>query len=96
MQNSSVGAGAGVICLGVVHMEEGVEVRAQVEVGREEVGEGETHGQSQNEEATRNKRSTAHGGWHEYEVTRASRHLGHAMSMHRIRRVQSMCMKNDV
>ena len=31
-------------CLGVVHMEEGVQVRVQVEVGREEQGEGETHG----------------------------------------------------
>ena len=38
-QDSSVGGGARVICLGVVHMEEGV----QIEVGREEAGEGETH-----------------------------------------------------
>ena len=74
-QDSSVGGGAGVICLGAVHMEEGVQVRVQVEVGREEAGEGETHGESQNEDATRNKRSTAHHGWHEYGVTRACRHL---------------------
>ena len=63
------------IALAFVHMEEGVQVRVHVEVGREEIGEGETHGESQNEEATRNKRSTAHHGWHEYEVTRACRHL---------------------
>ena len=44
-------------------MEEGVQVRVQVEVGREKVGEGQTNGESQNEEATRNKRSTAHHGW---------------------------------
>ena len=63
-QDSSFGGGAGNDCLGVVHMEEGVQARVQVEVGREEQGEGETHGESQNEEATRNKRSTAHHGWH--------------------------------
>ena len=64
-QDSSFGGGAGVICLSVVHMEEGVQVRVQVEAERENVGEGETHGESQNEEATRNTRSTAHHGWHE-------------------------------
>ena len=74
-QDSSVGGDAEVICLGVVHMEEWVQDRVQVEVGREKVGEGETHGKSQNEEATRNKRSTAHHGWHEYGVMRACRHL---------------------
>ena len=80
-QDSSVGGGAGVICLGVVHMEEGVQVRVQVEVGREEVGDREIHGESQNEEATKNRRSTAHHGWHEYGMTRACRHLSHAVSM---------------
>ena len=74
-QDSSVGGDAGNDCLGVVHMEEGVQVRVQVEVGSEEQGEGETHGDSQNEETTRNKRSTAHHGWHEDGVTRACRHL---------------------
>ena len=44
----------GVIALGVVHMEEGVQVRVQVEVGREEQSEGDTHGESQNEETKRN------------------------------------------
>ena len=65
-QDSSVGGGAGNDCLGagndclgVVHMEEGVQVRVQEEVGREEQGERETHGESQNGETTRNKRSTA-------------------------------------
>ena len=33
-----------VICLGVIHMEEKVQDRVQVEVGREEQGEEETHG----------------------------------------------------
>ena len=49
-QDSSVGGGAGDNCLGVVHMEEGVQVSVQVEVGREEEGDRETHGESQNEE----------------------------------------------
>ena len=53
-QDSSVGGDAGYVCLGVVHMEEGVQVKVQVEVGREKQGEGETHGESQDEEATRN------------------------------------------
>ena len=52
-QDSSVGGGAGVTCLGVVHMEEGVQDRVQVEVGREEQGEGETHGKGQSEEQTK-------------------------------------------
>ena len=43
-QKLSIGGGAGYDFLGVVHMEEGVQVRVQVEVGREEQGEGETHG----------------------------------------------------
>ena len=42
-QDSSVGGGTGHNCL--VHMEKGVQVRVQVEVGREEQGEGETHGE---------------------------------------------------
>ena len=61
--------------MGVVQMEEGVWLGVQVEVGREEQGEGETHGKGQSEEQTRNKRSTAHHGWHEDGVTRACRHL---------------------
>ena len=65
-QHSSVGRGAGNDCPGVVRMEEGVQVRALVKVEREEQGEGETHRENQNEETTRNKRSTAHHGWHEY------------------------------
>ena len=60
-------------------MEGGVQVRVQVEVGREKQGEGETHGESQNEETTRNKRSTAHHGWHEYGVIRECRHLSHVV-----------------
>ena len=78
-KDSSVGGGTGNVCLGVVHMEEGVQDRVQVEVGREVQGEGETHGESQNEETTKNKRSTAHHGWHEYGVMHECRHLSHAM-----------------
>ena len=49
-QDSSVGGNAGYVCLGVVHMEEEVQDRVQVEVGREEQGVGETHGKEQSEE----------------------------------------------
>ena len=58
-QNSSVVGGAWYVCLGAVHMEEEVQDRVQVEVGREEQGEGETHGKEQGEEqrATRNNHS---------------------------------------
>ena len=76
-------------------MEEGAQVRVQVEVGREEQGEGETHGESQNEETTRNKRSIAHHGWHEYGVMRACRHLSHVVSMHIINACEAH-EKNDV
>ena len=54
-QDSSVGGGTGNNCLGVVHMEEGAQVRVQVEVGREKQGEAETHREGQNEDTTRNK-----------------------------------------
>ena len=93
-QNSSVGGGTWNNCLGVVHMK-GVQVRVQVEVGREEQGKGETHGDSQNDETTRNKRSTAHHGWHEYGVTRACRHLIRAVSTH-ITNACDVHEKNDV
>ena len=49
-QDSSVGGVAVVTCRGVVHMEEEVQDRVQVEVGREEQGEGDTHGKGQSEE----------------------------------------------
>ena len=78
-QDSLVGGDAGNDCLGVDHVEERVQVRVQVEVGREEQGERETHGKGQNEETTRNKRATAHHGWHEYGVMRACRHLSHVV-----------------
>ena len=49
-------------------MKEEVQVRVQVEVGREEQGKGETHGREQSEEQRSNeKQSTAHHGWHEDE-----------------------------
>ena len=65
---------------------DGVQDRVQLEVGRKEQGEGETHGESQNEETTRNKRSTAHHGWHEYGVQ---------CDMHRINACE-VHEKNDV
>ena len=49
-QDTSCGEGAGYVCPGVVHMEEEVPDRVQVEVGREEQGIGETHGKEQSEE----------------------------------------------
>ena len=49
-QDSSVGGGAGDVCLGVVHTEEEVQDRVQVEVEREEQGVGETHEKEQGEE----------------------------------------------
>ena len=61
-QHSSSGEGAAGVSLGAVHMEEGVQIRVQVECGREEVNDGEKHGERQNEEATRNGRSNSHHG----------------------------------
>ena len=48
--DSSVGGVPVVHCLGVVHMEEEVQDRVQVEVGREEQRVRETHGKEQGEE----------------------------------------------
>ena len=44
-------------------MEEGVQDRVQVEVGREEQGEGETHGKEQSEAQTENRRSINRSSW---------------------------------
>ena len=68
--DSSVGEGAVVNCLGVVHMEEEVQDRAQVEVGREEQGVGETHGKEQGEEPV------------VHEVMRTNMFLSHDVSVH--------------
>ena len=62
-QDSSIGGGAGKVCLDVVPMEEEVQGRAQVEVGREEQGEGETHGKEQSEEQRENRRSINRSSW---------------------------------
>ena len=62
-QDSSIGGGASNVCLGVVHMEEEVQDRVQEEVGREEQGEGETHGKEQCEEQRVNRRSINHSSW---------------------------------
>ena len=77
-------------------MEEGVQVRVQVECGREEVEDWEKHGERQNEEATRNRRSNAHDGWHEDGMTRAYRHLSHAVWCTSIVRCENCMRKNDV
>ena len=50
-------------CLGVVHMEEEVQDRVQVEVGREGQGVGETHGKQQGDEKRENKRSINRTTW---------------------------------
>ena len=55
-QNSSLDEGAAALSTW------GMQVRVQVECGREEVNDGEKHGERQNEEATRNRRSNAHHG----------------------------------
>ena len=54
-QDSSVGGGAGNVCLGAVHMEEDVQDRVQVEVGREVRGVRDTHGMEQGEKHRKNK-----------------------------------------
>ena len=77
-QYSSFGEGAAGLSVGVVHMEERVQVREQIECGREEEDVGEKHGERQNED-TCNKQ-TAHQGWHEDGMTRACRHLSLGMS----------------
>ena len=63
-QDSSIGGDAGYVCLGVVHMEEEVQVRVQVEVGRQKQGVGETHGKERNE-----KQSTSQHGWYEDDMS---------------------------
>ena len=62
-RDSSIGGGAGNVCLGAVHMEEEVQYRVQVDVGREEQGEGETHGKEQSEEQRENIRSINRSSW---------------------------------
>ena len=47
MQYFSLGEGAAVVSLGAVDMEEGLQVRVQVECGREEVNNGEKAGEGQ-------------------------------------------------
>ena len=56
-QDSSFGGDVAVNCLGVVHMEEEVQDRVQVEVGREEQGveQGKEQGKEQREEQTINQ-----------------------------------------
>ena len=74
-QYSSFGEGAAGVSLGAVHMEERVQVRVQVEVGKEEAGDREKHGERQNED-TSNRQSTTHHGWHEDGMSVRYRHVG--------------------
>ena len=60
--DSSVGGVPVCNCLGVVHMEEEVQDRVQLEVGREEQRVGETHGKEQGEEQRVKERTTAQHG----------------------------------
>ena len=72
-QDSSIGGGAGNVCLGVIHMEEEVQDRVLVEVGREKQGEIETHGEEQSEEQRERERTDAQPltmDDHEYGVMR--------------------------
>ena len=62
-QDSSVGGDARVNCHGVVHMEEEIQDRVQVEVGRDEQRVGQTHGKEQSEEQRENKRSINRSSW---------------------------------
>ena len=68
-QDSSIGGVAMVICLGVVHMEEEVQDRVQVEVGREEQSEGETHGKEQSEEQRIKEQTLNRSSWMTMEMT---------------------------
>ena len=62
-QDSKIGGDAGYVCLGVVHTEEEVLDRVQVEVGREEQGEGETHGKEQSEEQRSDEKTINRSPW---------------------------------
>ena len=64
--DSSFGGVPVVNCLGVVHMEEEVQDRVQVEVEREEQGIGETHGKEQGEEQREQIKRTT---WMTMEMT---------------------------
>ena len=72
-----------VYCLGVVHVEEEVQDRVQVEVGRKDQGEGETHGKEQGEEQreqTINQPLIMDD--HEYGVMRTNKFLSHDVIVH--------------
>ena len=64
-QDSSVGGGAVVNCLGVVHMEEEVQDRVQ----REERRVGETHGKEQGEEQRVKEQTLNRSSWMSMEMT---------------------------
>ena len=95
---SLVGGVPVVNCLGVVHMEEKVQDRVQVEVGREEQGTGETHGQEQGEEQRErtNAQSTAYMDDHESEVMLTNTFLSHVSVHHSVCALCRRKMKCEV
>ena len=56
-------------CLGVVHMEEEVQDRVQVQVEREEQGVGETHGKEQSEELRGKEQTLNRSSWMTMSMT---------------------------
>ena len=95
-QDSSIGGGASNVCLGVLHMEEEVQDRVQVEVGREEQGEGETHGKEQcdEQEKRRENNQPLNIDGMRMGVTRACRHLSLCGVIHIIKHVR--CAREKV
>ena len=61
--------------LGVVHIEEEVQDRVQVEVGREEQRRGETHEKEQGEEQRENRRSINRTTWMTMSMGDAHKHI---------------------
>ena len=95
-QDSSVGGGAGNICLGVVQIEEEVQEREQVEVGREEQGVGETHGKEQGEEQRENRRPIIRSSWMTMDMGDAHKHILEPMWCNTSSSVGTVQEKNDV
>ena len=94
-QDSSIGGSAGDVCLVVVHMEEEVQDRVQVEVEREEQGVGDTRKETKRgteREQTINQPLIMDD--HEYDMTRSCRHSSQwCVTSFSMRTVQE---KNDV
>ena len=63
VQYSSLGEGAAVVSLGAVDMEEGEQVRVQVECGREEVNNGEKQEKDKKHVETDKERTIKRSSW---------------------------------